>query len=95
MTSRLLRGRRLPRLRRVSVGWGVIGEFDGRSKYLFDALRGDRRADDVVVDEKEREDRLRALPTTSGFVRWGRRHVAEPHLLAGKLRTAGVPLRRP
>jgi len=74
-------------------GRGVVGEFDGRGKYLDDALREGRRADEVVLDEKEREDRLRALPATSGFARWGRRHVAEPRLLVAKLRAAGVPRR--
>ena len=74
-------------------GRGVVGEFDGRVKYLDDAHRGGRRADEVVVDEKEREDRLRALPTTAGLARWGRRHLERPHLLTARLRAAGVPPR--
>ena len=74
-------------------GRGVVGEFDGSVKYLDEAHRSGRVASEVVLDEKEREDRLRALPTTSAFVRWGRRQVAQPHLLAARLRTAGVPRR--
>lgn len=49
---------------------GLIGEFDGNSKY-GDARRFARHlsAAEVFVAEKEREDRLRAV--SSGFARWG------------------------
>lgn len=48
---------------------GLIGEFDGHSKY-GDARRFARHlsAQEVVVAEKEREDRLRAV--SNDFVRW-------------------------
>lgn len=39
----------------------LIGEFDGRAKYTDDLLLGGRTPADVVVAEKAREDRLRAL----------------------------------
>ncbi|MEO5920648.1 MAG: hypothetical protein ABIQ01_05835 [Pseudolysinimonas sp.] len=39
----------------------LIGEFDGRSKYTDDVLLGGRTPADVVIAEKAREDRLRAL----------------------------------
>ena len=41
--------------------FGLIGEFDGRGKYTDDRLLGERTPADVVVAEKIREDRLRAL----------------------------------
>lgn len=74
-------------------GRGIVGEFDGRVKYLDEALRSGRSADQVVLDEKDREDRLRALPSIAGFTRWGRRHLTEPGLLTAHLRRAGVPRR--
>jgi hypothetical protein len=46
----------------------IIGEADGDAKYLDAALRGRRTAERVVLDEKIREDRLRALGWT--VVRW-------------------------
>lgn len=48
---------------------GVIGEFDGVGKYLRDLSGRGRDTAQIVIDEKRREDRLRAL----GFrvVRWG------------------------
>jgi len=39
----------------------LIGEFDGRGKYNDDRLLGHRTPADVVIAEKTREDRLRAL----------------------------------
>ncbi|MBU4335489.1 MAG: type IV toxin-antitoxin system AbiEi family antitoxin domain-containing protein [Actinobacteria bacterium] len=49
---------------RVDYWWpqlGLVGEFDGRLKYLVDGLADDRRAlEDRVWAEKRREDDLRA-----------------------------------
>jgi hypothetical protein len=48
---------------------GLIGEFDGYGKYLRDEFTSGRPADQIVMDEKRRENRLRALgPRMS---RWG------------------------
>jgi hypothetical protein len=49
---------------------GVIGEFDGEVKYRDAAMRGGRSAEQVVIDEKLREDALRAMPGVRAFVRW-------------------------
>lgn len=67
---------------------GVIGEFDGRAKYVREEFTGGEHPGDVVAREKEREDRLRAL----GFrvVRWGWREARTPALIEGLLRRAGV-----
>jgi hypothetical protein len=66
----------------------VIGEFDGLGKYLREEFTQGRGVTDVVMSEKRREDRLRAL----GFrvARWGWREVQNPHLLAGILEDAGL-----
>ncbi|HWR84928.1 MAG TPA: hypothetical protein VN200_02915 [Rhodoglobus sp.] len=69
----------------------VVGEFDGLGKYLDERLRGDRTAGEVVVAEKLREDRLRALGFT--VVRWGWAELMQPALLIRKLRRAGIPTR--
>ena len=47
----------------------VIGEFDGVAKYVRDEYAGSKSVAEVVLAEKTREDRLRALNTT--VVRWG------------------------
>lgn len=65
----------------------VIGEMDGKGKYLDPQLnKGD--AARVVLKEKEREDRLRAL--VRGFVRWGWAEAGDPVRLGAKLAAAGV-----
>jgi len=71
-------------------GRGRIGEFDGDVKYLGGQFRHGRTPEQVVAEEKAREDRLRALATTSGFVRWTRHDLARPERLAGLLGAAGV-----
>lgn len=58
---------------RVDFWWpccGVVGEFDGLVKYLGRTERRGRTPEQVVVDEKVREDRIRALPEVRGFARW-------------------------
>ena len=73
--------------------WGVIGEFDGRGKYLREDLRNGKSTAEVIVDEKIREDRLRAA-TGKPVVRWGWDVARSPQLLAVALVRAGLPQRR-
>ncbi|MHA7141408.1 type IV toxin-antitoxin system AbiEi family antitoxin domain-containing protein [Arthrobacter sp. Sr33] len=74
---------------------GLIGEFDGLIKYQKPEYMGGRSASQVVVDEKIREDRLRALGFT--VVRWVWEDVNKPQrllsLLVSKGLIAGSPLR--
>jgi hypothetical protein len=72
----------------------VLGEFDGDVKYRGATYRHGRTPEQVVQDEKSREDRLRALTSTAGFVRWTRRDLADASRLADKLRRAGVARKR-
>ena len=67
---------------------GVIGEFDGDAKYLDDDLLGVRSSREIVLAEKKREDRLRALGYT--VVRWDWKAVTDPEVLRLKLAGAGV-----
>jgi hypothetical protein len=66
----------------------AIGECDGRMKYLDPRYRGGRQADQVVYDEKVREDRLRARCTR--FTRWGWEVALSPQKLAAHLAAAGL-----
>lgn len=67
----------------------IIGEADGDAKYLDATLRGGRSAERVVLEEKIREDRLRALGWT--VVRWRWPTAQRPTELAAALTAAGLP----
>jgi hypothetical protein len=72
---------------------GTIGEFDGDVKYLSAVHRHGRSPEEVVRDEKRREDRLRALPTTNGLARWSSDDLRRPGGLAVILRRARAATR--
>ena len=72
---------------------GIVGECDGLTKYLR-ADRGDGRdAARAVMEEKRREDRLRAMGWR--VVRWSTATLREPRAFAALLDSAGVPRRAP
>jgi len=71
--------------------YGVVAEADGRNKYLDESLRSGRSVEQVIVDEKLREDRIRSLPRK--FTRWGWDVGNSPVALAAKLRPLGLPVR--
>ncbi|WP_207454256.1 hypothetical protein [Desertivibrio insolitus] len=81
----------------VDFHWPVnrlIGEFDGRGKYLRDEQRAGRTAGEVVYDEKLREDRLRRLG--EAVTRWGWETAQGLASLRSVLLAAGLrPVRRP
>lgn len=68
--------------------FGLIGEFDGNGKYLRDDMLAGRTAGDVVLAEKRREDRLRALGPR--VTRWGWDVARSLPLLSRQLRGAGL-----
>ncbi|WP_420179598.1 hypothetical protein [Paenarthrobacter sp. TA1.8] len=67
---------------------GVVGEFDGKAKYITPELRNGATAEEAVYNEKLREDRIRALGF--GFARWGWADVENPERLRRKLMGAGL-----
>ncbi len=67
----------------------VLGEFNGHEKYSAQRFLTGRTPSDVVVDEKKREDRLRALGYN--VVRWVRDDLKDPGVLVAMLRNAGLP----
>lgn len=73
---------------------GAVIEFDGETKYRDPGLRGGRSAEQVVIDEKYREDWIRALPGVRSFRRIRTRDVEDRRTLEAVLRAAGVPLGR-
>lgn len=73
---------------------GVVVEFDGLVKYRDASMRQGRTPEEVVIAEKLREDRLRALPEVRRVIRpvW---HDIEPGgRFPGMLADAGLPVRR-
>ena len=70
----------------------LIGEFDGVSKYVRDEFTGGRDPAAIVIAEKVREDRLRALGP--GVARWGWSVAWAPFMLQAQLRDRGLPVDR-
>jgi hypothetical protein len=71
---------------------GTVGEFDGVEKYLKPEYLKGRSSGQVVVDEKLRENRIRA--TGLNVVRWVWSDLVKAGELERKLAAAGVPRRR-
>jgi hypothetical protein len=72
----------------------IAGEFDGMVKYQKAEYLQGRTAGHVVVEEKRREDRIRA--TGRRVIRWTWSDLASPAKFAAFLVAAGVPkVKRP
>ena len=70
-------------------GGEVIGEADGRIKYVDPALRAGRSADAVVFEEKRREDAIREVRRAVLRFTWDDAWTG--HRLEQALLAAGVP----
>lgn len=70
----------------------VIGEFDGKGKYLKEEFLRGRSPGDVVYEEKTREDHLRAEGFT--VARWGWTELTDRGRLQRLLLEAGLPVIR-
>lgn len=66
----------------------LIGEFDGQWKYTDPAFMAGRTSQQVMLDEKAREDDLRAAG--HGFARWGWKVAISPARLRETLQRAGL-----
>ncbi|HXH33462.1 MAG TPA: type IV toxin-antitoxin system AbiEi family antitoxin domain-containing protein [Plantibacter sp.] len=66
----------------------IILEFDGLQKYVREEFTGGRAVADIVIAEKVREDRLRALGYTVVRATWD--DLLHPARLAAKLERAGL-----
>ena len=69
---------------------GAVGEFDGRGKYLREEYTRGRDPGEVVVEEKWREDRLRAIDLQ--VARWDWHDAWSLPRLAQHLKRVGVPV---
>jgi hypothetical protein len=68
---------------------GAFGEFDGKGKYLDPDLRGGRSVEEVLLDEKRREDVIRGI-TGRRFVRWDDTHIGSASALGRRLAEFGL-----
>lgn len=67
----------------------AFGEFDGETKYRDEAMRQGRSLEDVLLDEKRREDWIRGC-TGWGLVRWGSPHIRTAQTLGARLEEFSV-----
>ncbi|WP_345544991.1 hypothetical protein [Microbacterium jejuense] len=82
------------RLLRVDIEIEDIATFlevDGAGKYLDDAMRTGRTVEQVILDEKRREDWIRGT-TRKPLVRAEEKHVRTPQALAARLSSFGITL---
>lgn len=80
----------------TDFGWPEfehVGEFDGLSKYLDPSFRNGRTEIEVMLAEKQRENRIRRL--VGGFSRWDTPDLYPPTRLQRILVDAGLPVGRP
>jgi hypothetical protein len=66
-----------------------FGEFDGKTKYLDEAMRSGKTLEQVLLEEKQREDWIRGR-TQWRFARWGSEHIVTPAALAARLAAFGI-----
>ncbi|WAB84881.1 hypothetical protein OVN20_04790 [Microcella daejeonensis] len=81
---------------RVDFRWArerIVGEFDGLAKYCSAELRAGRTAEQVVVEEKLREDAIRHRGERVG--RWVWADLRAPRRLHAILEALGVPRAAP
>ena len=71
----------------------LVGEADGRSKYTDPRYRRGRSLEQLLLDEKERADRIRA--TGPAVSRWGWATAIKPEALRRHLMAAGLPTSQP
>ncbi|GAA1995740.1 hypothetical protein GCM10009777_35250 [Microbacterium pumilum] len=67
----------------------AFGEFDGQGKYLDESQRSGRSLEQVMLDEKAREDWIRGT-TDRRFPRWGSEHITTSTALAARLAAFGI-----
>ena len=67
----------------------AFGEFDGKDKYFDEAMRSGRTLEQVLFDEKRREDWIRGT-TQSRFARWESDHIHTAGALGRRLEAFGI-----
>lgn len=67
----------------------AFGEFDGKGKYLDAAMREGKSVEQILLEEKQREDWIRGT-TQWRLARWETRHIKTAHTLGERLATFGI-----
>ncbi len=67
----------------------AFGEFDGKDKYLDEAKRSGKSIEQVVLEEKQREDWIRGT-TQWRFARWESPHLRTARTLGLRLASFGI-----
>lgn len=67
----------------------ALGEFDGKDKYLDEALRLGLSIEEVVLREKQREDWIRGT-TQLPLARWGDEHLVSTDTLGRRLASFNI-----
>ncbi|MCS0499506.1 hypothetical protein [Protaetiibacter mangrovi] len=70
--------------------FGAVGEFDGKVKYLDERYRDGRTLEQVLLDEKWREQRLRRQRGVRSVARWDAATAASPARLGRLLSQHGI-----
>ncbi|MDQ0649246.1 hypothetical protein QFZ53_003442 [Microbacterium natoriense] len=70
-------------------GIRVFGEFDGQGKYRDEALRSGKPLEQVLLEEKRREDWIRGT-TQWRFARWEAPHIQTARALESRLASFGI-----
>ncbi|MDZ8171823.1 hypothetical protein [Microbacterium xanthum] len=70
-------------------GLRAFGECDGKAKYIDEAQRSGRTLEQVLLDEKAREDWIRGT-TQWRLARWGDEHAVTPLALGARLAHFGI-----
>ncbi|WP_375385688.1 hypothetical protein [uncultured Microbacterium sp.] len=83
-----------PGRKRYFVDFGLddvrtFGEFDGKGKYLDEAMRRGLTLEQVLLEEKQREDWIRGT-THWRFARWGDEHIRTPEKLGAHLASFSI-----
>lgn len=71
------------------AGHKTFLEADGRIKYTDERMRGDRSLDELLIDEKHREDWVRGT-TDYRFIRSGWQDAQSPGAMAQRLIAFGI-----
>ncbi|HZU92483.1 MAG TPA: hypothetical protein VFF85_02595 [Microbacterium sp.] len=70
-------------------GIRAFGEFDGKGKYLDAALREGKSLDQILLEEKQREDWIRGT-THWRLGRWETPHIETANALGIRLAAFGI-----
>lgn len=71
------------------TGQNIFGEVDGRVKYTDPEMLGGRSLEEILLEEKEREDLVRGI-TGCRVVRWGAADIISSQRLGRRLLACGV-----